>query len=77
MELVPSERIVAFGLLTRSDLELLGTNFSRAFPVDQTPCYGALLAAVDEADREIWRERDQTRPPALGICVGREDRRTD
>jgi hypothetical protein len=51
-------RIVAVGLLTRADVVLLGQNFDRMWPVDETPCFGGLLAAIDEADREVWRERD-------------------
>ncbi|MGI8705684.1 MAG: hypothetical protein ACR2JJ_07805 [Sphingomicrobium sp.] len=53
-----NERIVAVGLLTRPDLERLGPTFTRCWPVDETPCFGELLSAIDEADREIWRERD-------------------
>ncbi len=44
------ERIVAVGLLTRQDVELLGHGFSRLWPVDQTPCFSDLLQAIDEAD---------------------------
>lgn len=52
-------RIIAVGLLTQQDLELLGPTFGRAFPVDDTPCFTNLLRAIDEADRELWRERDE------------------
>jgi hypothetical protein len=52
-------RIVAVGLLTDRDLDVLGTGFRRYFPVDHTPCFGELLSAIDEADRELWRERDR------------------
>ncbi len=55
-----SERIVAVGLLTRNDVETLGRNFSRLYPVDETPCFGQLLRAIDEADRQLWRARDET-----------------
>ena len=51
-------RIVAVGLLTQRDLDVLGSGFDRAFPVDQTPCFAELLRAIDEADRELWRDRD-------------------
>jgi hypothetical protein len=54
-----SERIVAVGLLTEADIRRLGPSFHRAFPIDEAPCFGALLQAIDEADREIWRERDR------------------
>lgn len=53
------ERIVAVGLLTQGDLEVLGSSFKRMFPVNETPCFGELLLAIDEADREFWRERDR------------------
>lgn len=52
-------RIVAVGLLTEQDLEALGPTFDRAWPVDETPCFGDLLLAIDEADRGLWRERDR------------------
>ena len=47
------ERIVAVGLLTQREVELLGHNFSRLWPVDNTPCFVELLKAIDEADREL------------------------
>ncbi len=52
------ERIVAVCLVTRTELELLGPSFDRAFSVQETPCFGELLRAIDEADRELWRKRD-------------------
>ena len=46
--------------------------FDRAWPLDETPCLGALLQAIDEAERKPWRERDarstglkEPRGPAL------------
>jgi hypothetical protein len=55
---VSSTGIVAVGLLTWRDLEKLGPTFAHAWPVDQAPSFDALLAAIDEADRAVWRERD-------------------
>jgi hypothetical protein len=52
-------RIVAVGLLTQRDLDALGSGFARAFPIDNTPCFEQLLRAIDEADRELGRERDR------------------
>jgi hypothetical protein len=52
------DRVVAVGLLTQQDLEVLGSSFSRAFPVSDVPCFGELLRAIDEADRAEWRARD-------------------
>ena len=53
-----SDRIVAVGLLTERDILLLGPQFTRAFPVDEVPCFQGLLSAIDEADRDLWRARD-------------------
>ena len=39
------EPIVAIGLLTQGDLNLLGSGFRRAFRVDDTPCFDELLEA--------------------------------
>ncbi|GAO39894.1 hypothetical protein SCH01S_39_01790 [Sphingomonas changbaiensis NBRC 104936] len=46
-----AERIVAIGLLTERDLDVLGTGFRRAFRVDDTPCFDDLLAAIDVAEK--------------------------
>lgn len=56
-----NDRVIAFGLLTKNDLDRLGSSFSRAFPIEETPCFGGLLAAIDEAEREHWREHDAQR----------------
>ncbi len=53
------ERIIAVGLLTGRDLERLGPSFARAYPIDQTTCFAELLAAIDDADRDLWRDRDK------------------
>lgn len=52
------DRIVAVALVTQPELELLGPSFARAYPVEQTPCFAELLRAIDDADRQVWRERD-------------------
>lgn len=49
---------MAVGLLTDGDVERLGRNFRRLWPIDETPCFSALLRAIDEAERELWRSRD-------------------
>lgn len=51
-------RIVAIGLLTQRDLDLLGGSFSRAFPVEDITGFEELLQKVDEADAS--RTSDQT-----------------
>ncbi len=53
------DRVIAVGLLTARDIAVLGRGFDRLFPVEETPCFGELLLAIDEADREIWRNRDR------------------
>ena len=50
---MPEKRIVAIGLLTQREVELLGHGFSRLWPVDETPCFTELIKAIDEADREL------------------------
>lgn len=52
------DRIVAIGLLTQGDVRALGAHFARLWPVDEAPCFSSLLQAIDEADRELWRDRD-------------------
>jgi len=47
------ERIVAVGLLTRRDLNLLGPTFDRAWPVEDAPAFNELLRAIDDADRRF------------------------
>ena len=53
------DQIVAVGLLTRRDLTTLGPEFSRAWPLDKSPCFEGLLEAIDEADRELKRSRQE------------------
>jgi hypothetical protein len=55
---LPADRIVALALVTQPELELLGPSFRRAYPIDETPRFGELLQAIDEADRAVWRQRD-------------------
>lgn len=58
-------RIVAVALLTEPELQSLGAAFNRAWPLDETPCFGALLHAIDEAERDLWRDRDARSNPRL------------
>ena len=53
------DRIVAVGLLTQREVELLGQGFSRLWPVDKSPCFTELLQAIDEADRELAYQSDR------------------
>ena len=53
------ERIVAVGLLTQRDLNLLGPTFERVWPVEEAPSFNELLRASDEAERKL--KQDQRR----------------
>lgn len=59
-------RIVAVGLLTQREVELLGHGFSRLWPVDKTPCFTELIKAIDDADEELRQSHElkceQTEP---------------
>jgi hypothetical protein len=48
-------QIVAVGLLTRRELQLLGPTFDRIWPVEEAPHFHELLRAIDEADRALQR----------------------
>ena len=54
------KRIVAVGLLTQREVEMLGHGFSRLWPVDETPCFTDLIKAIDEADEQLEREHQLT-----------------
>lgn len=56
------ECIVAVGLLTREDLDLLGPTFERAWPVEKVPGFDELLRAIDEADRRLRQEEPAPTP---------------
>lgn len=53
----PQDRIVAVGLLTRHDLNVLGPTFDRVWPVEEAPSFSELLRAIDEADRALSQPR--------------------
>jgi hypothetical protein len=49
-----NERIVAVGLLTQRELNLLGPTFERVWPVeDAASSFEELLHAIVEAEREL------------------------
>jgi hypothetical protein len=52
-------RIVAVGLLTQEQLDMLGSSLRKVYRIDETPCFAELLEAIDRADREHWREQDR------------------
>ena len=45
------QAIVAIGLLTQQDLDMLGSGFRRAIPLDDSDDFEDLLARIDEAER--------------------------
>lgn len=51
------ERIVAVGLLTRRDLNMLGPTFDRIWPVEEAPSFNELLRAIDDADRQLMQQK--------------------
>ena len=55
------EQIVAVGLLTQTNLDMLKGSLKKVFPISESPCFDGLLQALDEADRDYWREQDRKR----------------
>jgi hypothetical protein len=55
--------IVAVGLLTQHELDLLGQGFDRAFPIDSENVFEDLLKAIDEADRALQRPQSPKMSP--------------
>jgi hypothetical protein len=47
---MPNEPFVAVGLLTRRDLDVLGSGFRRAFPLDNKTDFSDLLVEIDRAE---------------------------
>ena len=58
------ERIVAVGLLTEREVNLLGAQFDRLWPVEQAPEFDELVRAIDEADEALQREHVLPDQPA-------------
>jgi hypothetical protein len=49
------DKIVAVGLLTRRDLDVLGTGFQRLFPIDEAHPFTDLLQALDGIEERQTR----------------------
>jgi hypothetical protein len=47
-----SNEFVAVGLLTRRDLDVWGSGFRRAYPLEDPAGFSELLGRIDHADRE-------------------------
>jgi hypothetical protein len=50
------DRVAAVGLITNSDLHTLGQTFVRAWPLDHSSTFGALLASIEEAAQALESE---------------------
>ncbi len=48
----------ALALLTRRQVEQLGPSLQQIWPIEEAPCFGGLLSAIDEADRAYWRQKE-------------------
>ena len=66
------KNIVAIALVTSEELEMLGPNFPRAYAVQDAPCYGEMLSAIDRADREFWHQQDEDRRHGERMIIGAE-----
>jgi hypothetical protein len=53
---MPNDRFVAVGLLTQRDLDVLGSGFHRAFPLDKNCPFTSLLIELDCVDEELKTE---------------------
>jgi hypothetical protein len=51
------EKIVAIGLLTQGEVDLLGPAFDRLWPVEEAPHFNELLRAIDEADERLQQAK--------------------
>jgi hypothetical protein len=58
-----SERVVAFGFLTDSDLKLLGSGFNRHFPIDDDNLFADLIEQLDRIEIERTDQGVVIRPP--------------
>ena len=50
---MPSRRFVSVGLLTQCDLDVIGSGFRRAFPLNKTTDFTALLLEIDRAEARL------------------------
>ncbi len=66
LDMTNDDRIIAVGLLTQQDLDVLGTGFRRVYPVDKVKCFGDLLRDIDDADHNMRMGRDQSLHRAAG-----------
>lgn len=57
------ERVVAFGFLTDRDLEVLGREFTRHFPIEDSDLFADLIAQLDDIEVEPLGRGVVIRPP--------------
>ncbi len=56
-----TERIVAVGLLTKRDLNLLGPTFERAWPEEEAPACNQWWREIEEADLKLKNAGERRR----------------
>lgn len=60
-------KIVAIGPAAQQEMQSLGAGFGRAWPIDDAPCFAELLEAIDDAERELGRDQEVSKPPGALI----------
>lgn len=50
---MPGRRFVSAGLLTPRDLDVIGSGFRRAFPLNKTTDFTSLLFEIDQAEQRL------------------------
>jgi hypothetical protein len=58
-----TERVVAFGFLTDRDLKLLGSGFSRLYPIEDENLFADLIEQLDRIEIERLDQGIIIRPP--------------
>lgn len=54
-----TDRIVSVGLLTQHDLDVLGSSFTRHFPVPRDDTFADLIRRLDHVEAIPQRERNE------------------
>lgn len=48
------ERTIVSRWLATHKADILGPSLDHAYPIDETSCFDEVLAAIDDAEREVW-----------------------
>lgn len=56
-----TDKIVSVGLLTQRDLDLLGSSFTRHFPVPRDDMFADLIQRLDQVEAVTMDRREQNR----------------